>query len=291
MNKSEKSRISALTMAALLTAARLFSLSLYMPHGGENAAITALTAAGLCLLKLPIMTAAALLGRHFGENRAFSAATAALSAVMVIICTNAFAEMTAETYPERCTRLTTFIVLLCICVYVASMGLAGTARTASLMLAGFALVCTPVLIEMRGSMLSDRLDPLSYKPVREITLTAAGLLRLFPEPVMLAGLIGRTDGSPSRAVKPFLIADALVSGSFFLMCGSVTGRFFGQSGYAFYTLAGNTHGAFIDRANGVFMFFSSSFAIITVSALMMTFWRSAEMIRQKRPREETAKAQ
>ncbi|MCR5122006.1 MAG: hypothetical protein K6B74_06265 [Ruminococcus sp.] len=279
MNRSDNSRVSALTTAALLTAARLFSLSLYMPHSGENAAITAVTAAGLCLLKLPLMTAAALLGRHFKESRAFSAVTAALSAIMIIVCANAFAEMTAETYPEHCTRPTTFIVLLCICAYVASMGLAGTARTASLILAGFAAVCTPVLIEMRGSMLSDRLDLLSYQPVREITLTAAGLLRLFPEPVILAGLIGGTEGSPDRAVKPFLIADALISGLFFLMCGTVMGRFFGQSGYAFYTLAGNTHGAFIDRANGIFTFFSSSFTMITVSALMLTFIRSVKALK------------
>lgn len=267
-------RISSYALAAVLTAARLFSLSLYVPREGENAALTALTAAALCLLKLPLFFLLAWLSRRFGSTTGFKAALAGISAVMIPICAEAFSEMAVSAYPERCTKLTTFIVLIPICAYVASMGVTGTARTASLSLAGFAAVCIPVFLEMRGSMLTDRIDLFSYAPAAEITHTAAAMLSLFCEPVIFAGSLSSAKGSPRTAARVYLIADALVSGVFFLMCAAVTGRFFGSSGYAFFALSYNTRGAFIDRANGIFTFFSSVFTILTVSALMLVVRRA-----------------
>ncbi len=274
-----KTCISPLTLAALLTAARLFSLSLYMPRAGENAAMTAVCAAALCLLKLPVMLLAARLGCRLRESRLFALVLLLGSCGMIFLAAGSFSEMTAEAYPERCTRLTTVAVLLFICAYVASMGVAGTARTASLTLFGFAAVCLPVLSGMRGSMLTDRLDLFSPEPLTEAARTSAGLLRLFCEPFIMAGL-GSKAGRPERSVRPYLITDALVSGVFFLMCGTVMGRFFGHSGYALFTLSGNTHGTIIDRANGVFTFFSSAFAILTVSALMIAVMKCTATLRQ-----------
>lgn len=270
----DDSRVSALSLAALLTAARLFSLSLYMPRAGENAALTAVTAAALCLPKLPLYYAAAHIAERLRGSKVFSGVLTAAAAGLIYLCADRFSDMTVSAYPERCTKLSTAAALLFVCVYVASMGLSGTARTAGIMLFGFGAVCLPVLVEMRGSMLTDRLDLFSPDPLGEMTGTALRLLGIFCEPVILAGLTDGTRGGVRLAVKPFLIAEALVSGVFFLMCGTVTGRFFGRSGYAFFALSYNTHGAFIDRANGVFTFFSSAFAILTISALMLVIRRA-----------------
>ena len=277
--KDTGAAISALSLAALLAAARFFSLSLYMPQEGENAALTAVTAAGICLLKLPLFYLLARLCGRFGSRFGYKALLAGAAAVMIPICAERFSEMTVSTYPERCTKFTAFIVLVLISVYVASMGAAGTVRTAALFLAGFAAVCIPVLAEMRGSMLTDRIDLFSPAPAAEVTRTALGVLSLFCEPVLFAGLLGGTKGSARAAANAYLVSDALVSGVFYLMCAAVMGRFFGKSGYAFFALSYNTRGAFIDRANGVFTFFSSSFAILTIAGLMLVIRRAFTDIR------------
>ena len=276
--KKDTNCLSSLSFAALLTAAGCFSLSLYMPREGENAALTAVTAAVSCLIKLPLFLAAAKLAERLRDSRIFHTALAAAAVFFMILGADSFSEMTVSAYPERCTKLTTVAVLLFICCYTASTGLAGTARTAGLILFGFAAVCIPVMFEMRGSMLTDRLDLFSPDPAGETVRTALRLSGLFCEPVIFMGLIGDTEGDVRLAVKPYLIAQAIVSGIFFLMCGAVMGRFFGSSGYAFYALSYNTHGAFIDRANGIFTFFASAFAILTISALMIVLRRSFDAV-------------
>ena len=278
MNENcEKKRISPYALAALLVMTRLFALSMYVPSRGENAALTAVTGLVISLLKLPLMYGAARLSAKAKRRpMIYGAVTAFAALVFIAVCADAFTDMLESLYPERMTKAAAAIVLILVCIYTASMGIEGTARTACIMLGALAAVMVPILFEMRGSMLTDRLDLFSHAPIAECTRSAGQLLRYFFDPLIFAALLPYAGGADadkttvSRTVKPYLIADGLITCVFFLMNAAVMGRFFGQSGYAFFTLSYNTHGSIIDRANGIFTCVSTIGAVLTLSALMLT---------------------
>ena len=255
---------------------RLFALSMYVPSRGENAALTAVTGIVISLLKLPLMYGAARLSaRAKRRPMIYGAVTAFAALVFIVVCADAFTDMLESLYPERMTKAAAAIVLILVCVYTASMGIEGTARTACIMLGALTAVMVPILFEMRGSMLTDRLDLCSPAPLAECTRSAGQLLRYFFDPLIFAALLPYAGGADadkttvSRTVKPYLIADGLITCVFFLMNAAVMGRFFGHSGFAFFTLSYNTHGSLIDRANGIFTCVSTIGAVITLSSLII----------------------
>ena len=286
-SESRQKKISPYALAALMIVSRLFALSMYIPSEGENAALTAVTAMVLCLFKLPMFLGAAKLFRLASKRPKILGAVLMVSAVLfIIVSADSFTDMLESVYPERLTKLAAAVVLIFACIYTASMGVEGTVRAACVILGVFTVTIIPVLFSMRGSMLTDRIDLYSEMPFTEITRSAGELLRYFAEPLIFAGLLPFAGGEDRRtagiAAKSYLIAEALISCVLFLMHAAVMGRFFGQSGYAFFTLSYNTHGTIIDRANGVFTCVSSMGAVITIAALMLVFREGLEMMNVKK---------
>lgn len=276
--------LSPYQTAAILILVRMLSLSLYEPLPNENTVLTAAAALILCAVKwLLLMPAVRVISsRQLFCSRAaaniISLMTVAGAAALLLVITDSFASLLEAVSPERYSRFGITVVLLLVCAYTASMGRQGLARTAVLMLPVFLGILAVIFFELRGSMLPDRMSLYSPDPLSEAAVSAVRLSGGSADLFLAVTLIPFTSKPKSRSAAIYLAADAVMSLIFFLMCGSVLGRWRSRSGSLWFTLADCTRGSVIDRSGAVFLAVSTSCAVITCAALLMVLTRSLKLL-------------
>lgn len=259
--------ISAYQFAGAMIVARILALALYIPSEGENPVVTALALPILALAKYALL---ALTIRAY-EKQAFTRGAAVCSAILagallISIC-GAFSQSVETVYPDRFSRLGITAVFFIIGAYVASMGAAGTVRTAGIFLFAAAIFSAILLFQTRGSMLTDRITLYSPSPLRDLESALRNLTAYSADVFIFAMMLPYVRSSPKKAAGIYLTADLLIWLVFAMAYAAIMGRLYPRSGYSFFAIAYCTQGLLIDRADGVFFCVVSAAAIIVCALL------------------------
>jgi hypothetical protein len=265
-------KISPYAFAAILTAARIFALSVYITSADENPTLTAICTVAVSLIKLPLLFLIAAAEKNPSQSRSAAKLravfSAAVSAIFLIMINDMFAELAQSVYPERFGKIGLTAVMLFVSAYVASMGIHGTSRSAVFSVAAFLAAIVIIFAEMRSGMQNDRINLYSANAASEAFRTCKNALAQLADVFIFYEMCRYTHGSAKKSAGLYISADILISLLFFMMSASVLGSFYPKSGYVFFTLSYCTHGVLLDRADGIFFAAASVFAMITCAALL-----------------------
>lgn len=267
--------ISPYAFAAILILIRIFALSMYVPSANENPAITAVCAIAISAVKLLSFIPLFIIRKRKSSfhnqtlTRCGAVFAAVTAAVYLLMINDAFSTVVESVYPDRFTKIGVAAVMLLIAAYVASMGIHGISRSASICTVTFIIILLIIFTEMRSSMLNDRINLYSGNVGKEIIRTSKNILAFLGDYFVFAALLPYLKRSPAKAAGLYIAADILISLSFFLMSASVMGNFYSKTGFSFFTLAYCTHGSMIDRSDGIFLAVSTCCGLICCAAMLL----------------------
>lgn len=284
-------KISPYTAAAVLVVTRLFAYALYIPADNEYPTVTAISCLIMTLIKCAALLPAILLSKQmfFGgpdnlsagqlkASRRIYCGTAALvlgisSMIALAAAGSGFRKLIGAVYPDRFSTVGISVIWFAACAYVASMGLKGTSRVSAFLAIAFSAIILFTFIGMRELMLTDRV-PIS----RSTLFSQLGVSQwrlaaeLFDIPIfygLLPHIEIRTHLSVPKTAAIYLISDAAMSMTTFLIYASMLGGFKSASGYSLFTLFSCTQGTFIDRTDGILTSIACSSGIVVCAILLL----------------------